>query len=581
MADAAWSNRGESVKIRRIEITNFRGIKHLKWNIPDQQLVCLIGKGDSAKTTILEAIRCTFNPQWNLPFNDSDFYLCDTGQPIRIEMLLGDLPDEFCSDQKYGAHLRGWNKITTTLRDEPEDIDEVVLSARLTVAKDLEPKWKIVTARNPEGVDFRSADRGKVNVGLIGSYSEKQLTWAAGTALAKITESDNLSESLVDATRAARNSLDGNRAVALKNFDVAAAKSEAVAKKLGVPVDDSFKAHLDLASLTIRVGGLTLHAGEMPLRQLGLGSRRMLLCGIQKENLDAQHITLFDELELGLEPHRIARLIKHIKDDATGQYFLTTHSPVVLCELTVDQLHVVHKLAGEVQVVATSGKTLDGLNIQGHIRSSAAAFLSMKVIVCEGATEVGFLRGLDNYWVAAGLDPLSYMGAVLLDANGAGKVKSLALGFKALHYDVCAVADGDAPKDFSPQDAQNLIDEAIEVLMWSDQLALEQRAMLDLPWDSVLASVKLAHELGFPVHANVHSKLGSALDADFTAWTDSPGLRKAIGNAAKAKASPWFKMISNAEAWFAVIAPAFTDAAFKQCELATKLHRLREWLDHG
>lgn len=290
------------MKIRRIEIANFRGIKSLDWKLPDQQMFCLIGKGDSAKTTILEAIRCAFSPQWNLPFNDADFYLCSTDEAIRIEVVIGDLPDEFCSEQKYGAHLRGWDKAASTLHDEPEDADELVLSARLTVAKDLEPKWKIVTARNPDGVDFRSADRAKVNVGLIGSYSEKQLTWAAGTALARITESDNLNESLVDATRAARNSLDGQRAVALKNFDAAAAKSEAVAKKLGVPVDASFKAHLDLASISIRVGGLTLHDGDMPLRQLGLGSRRILLCGIQKENLDAQHITLFDELELGLEP---------------------------------------------------------------------------------------------------------------------------------------------------------------------------------------------------------------------------------------------------------------------------------------
>ena len=344
------------MKIRKIDILNFRGIKLLEWKLPDQQVFCLIGKGDSAKTTILEAIRCTFSPQWNLPFNGSDFHLCNTDHPIRIEVVIGELPNEFCSEQKYGTHLRGWDKAAFTLHDEPEDTDEIVLSACLTVAKDLEPKWKIVTTRNPDGVDFKSADRAKVNVGLIGSYSEKQLTWAAGTALAKITESDNLSESLVDATRAARSSLDGQRAAALKNFD-AAAKSEAVAKKLGIPVDDSFKAHLDLGSINIRVGGLTLHDGDMPLRQLGLGSRRMLLCGIQKETLDAQHITLFDELELGLEPHRIARLIKHIKDDATGQYFLATHSPSVLRELTVEQLHVVHKLAGEVKVVATSGKT--------------------------------------------------------------------------------------------------------------------------------------------------------------------------------------------------------------------------------
>ncbi len=570
------------MKIRKIDILNFRGIKQLEWKLPDQPIFCLIGKGDSAKTTILEAIRCIFSPQWNLSFGDSDFHLCNTNHTIRIEVVIGELPNEFCSEQKYGAHVRGWDKVAFTLHDEPKDTDEIVLSVCLTVAKDLEPKWKIVTARNPDGVDFRSADRAKVNVGLIGDYSEKQLSWAAGTALAKITESDNLSESLVDATRAARSSLDVQRAEALKNFDEAAAKSEAVAKKLGIPVDHSYKAHLDLNSINIRVGGLTLHDGNMPLRQLGLGSRRMLLCGIQKENLDVQHITLFDELEFGLEPHRIARLIKYIKEDATGQYFLTTHSPSVLRELTAEHLHVVHKLAGEVKVVATSGKNLAGLNIQGQLRSSAEAFLSMKVVVCEGATEVGFLRGLDNYWMTTGLNPMSYFGAVLLDAHGASKVKALASAFKALHYDAYAVADGDAPKDFSPQDVEDLTQQAIEVLMWSDQLALEQRAMLDLPWASVLASVKLAAALGFSVHDNVCSKLpGAELDQDIAKWIDSPELRKAIGDAAKAKASPWFKSISDAEAWFGAIAPAFVDAAFKQRELATKLTQLRAWVEHG
>ena len=568
------------MKIRRISIQNFRGIRRLEWNLPNQHIFCLIGKGDSAKSTILEAIRCTFHPQWNLAFNDSDFHLCKTDGPIQIEVVIGDLSDAFCSEQKYGAHLRGWNKATSKLNDEPEDTDEVVLSVRLSVEKDLEPKWKVVTDRHPDGVDFRSADRAKVNVGLIGSYSEKQLTWAAGTALARITESDNLNESLVDATRAARNSLDGQRAVALKNFDAAASRSEGVAKKLGIPVDDSFKAHLDLSSISIRLGGLTLHDGDMPLRQLGLGSRRMLLCGIQKENLEEQHITLFDELELGLEPHRIARLIKHVKDDATGQYFLTTHSPSVLRELAVDQLHVVHKLAGDVEVVATAGKELEGLNIQGHVRSSAEAFLSMKIVVCEGATEVGFLRGLENHWVASGLNPLSYLGVVLLDAHGASKVKSLAMGFKALHYDVCTVADGDAPAQFSAQDAEDLRDKAIEVLIWSDQLALEQRAMLDLPWASVLESVKLAQGLGLSVHDNVRSKWMAALDSDIMKWTDSLELRKAIGDAAKSKA-PWFKTISDAQRWFETIAPAFDDPAFKQRELAAKLDRLRVWIDHG
>ena len=93
---------------------------------------------------------------------------------------------------------------------------------------------------------------------------------------------------------------------------------------------------------TFDLAAWLLHDGEMPLRQLGLGSKRMLTTGLQTQTLRAQHVTLFDEVELGLEPHRIARLIEHLKADTTGQYFLTTHSPVVLRELTVEDLHIVH-----------------------------------------------------------------------------------------------------------------------------------------------------------------------------------------------------------------------------------------------
>ncbi len=209
---------------------------------------------------------------------------------------------------------------------------ERVLTVRLTVEKDLEPRWIAVCDRSPEGVPFKQADRNKVSVGLIGAYSERQLSWATGTALAKLTEAQSLNELLANASRTARSSLDADRPVTLKNFDAAAEKSQEVAKLLGVPVLDTFRAHLDLTSINLKVGGLSLHDGDMPLRQLGLGSRRMLLCGIQTVCLEEGHITLFDEVEFGLEPHRITRLIKHIREDKRGQYFLTTHSPIVLRE---------------------------------------------------------------------------------------------------------------------------------------------------------------------------------------------------------------------------------------------------------
>lgn len=567
------------MKIRKLKIKNFRGVSELEWSLPNAGIFCLIGKGDSAKSTILEAIRYVFYPQWNLTLSDADFHKSNIDEPIVIEATIGDLVDDFCSLKKYGHHLRGWNSDTLAIVDEPDDHLENVLTVRLTVSKDLEPQWVVTCDRAPEGVQFKQADRNKVSVGLIGAFSERQLSWATGTALSKLTEAQSLNELLADASRTARSSLDVDRAQTLKNFDAAAMKSQEIARLLGVPVTDAFKAHLDLASINLKAGGLVLHDGEIPLRQLGLGSRRMLLCGIQKMGLDEGHITLFDELEFGLEPHRITRLIKHIREDQRGQYFLTTHSPTVLRELTIEELYVVHRAGGVVQVIPAAQKGLEEHGLQGKMRSSSDAFLAKKVVVCEGATEVGFLRGFDDYQVDKAKDPLSYHGVALLDVLGGSKVKGIAKAFKALHYNVAAFADADADDQFSPADAQELEGLDIPVFMWSDKLSLEERAFQDLPWADVLVSLRLARDtLQYPVRDQVASKLNRTLDNDLRNWEDSPEMRKAIGSAAKK--SGWFKDITRGDLWFRSVRPAFDDEQFAQTNLASQLNKLWAWIEN-
>lgn len=566
------------MKIRKIVVNNFRGVKALDWNVPAADIFCLIGKGDSSKSTILEAIRYVFHPQWNLTLSDSDFYQCKIADPITIEITIGSLAADFSALNKYGLYLRGWDAAAQKLFDEPDDHLESVLTARLTVEKDLEPKWAVVCDRNPDGVPFKQADRNKVGVGLIGVFSERELSWANGTALAKLTAAQSLSELLANASRTARSSLDVDRAVTLTNFDTAATKSQEIAKLLGVPVLDAYKAHLDLASINLKVGGLSLHDGEIPLRQLGLGSRRMLQCGIQKAGLEEGHITLFDELEFGLEPHRITRLIKHIREDKRGQYFLTTHSPMVLRELTVQDLHIVHSKGGVVTIVSAAEKGLEEHEVQGKIRSSAEAFLAKKVVVCEGATEVGFLRGFDDHQLENGKDPLSYHGVALLDAKGASKVKGMAIAFKKLGYNVSVLADGDAEKQFSTADAAGLVAMGIPTYVWSDKFSLEERAFVDLPWAYVLASLTLAQvELFYPLYDQVRSKYQDVLDPDIREWPDTLKLRTAIG--AAAKGAGWFKDTTRGDLWFKVVGGAFNDPVFGRTNLAVELRKLWEWAE--
>ena len=122
------------------------------------------------------------------------------------------------------------------------------------------------------------------------------------------------------------------------------------AKELGIPVGDKLKAMLDAHSVSFSGGTIALHGDDgVPLRALGVGSTRLLVAGLQRKAAKESSVLLIDELEYGLEPHRIIRLLNSIgaKETPTPiQAFLTTHSPVALRELSGEQLHVVRNLNG-------------------------------------------------------------------------------------------------------------------------------------------------------------------------------------------------------------------------------------------
>ena len=70
--------QGNSVSavIRRLEIQWFRGIQYLAW-CPSSGLNCMVGPGDSGKSTILDAIDLCLGARRTVQFADSDFYALD------------------------------------------------------------------------------------------------------------------------------------------------------------------------------------------------------------------------------------------------------------------------------------------------------------------------------------------------------------------------------------------------------------------------------------------------------------------------------------------------------------------------
>ena len=567
--------------IRHLSIRNFRGICKLDWPIPNAKILCLIGRGDSTKSTILEALRRAFYPQWNLSFDDADFYLCDPTNSIMIEAVLGDLPNEFRDLETYGHWLCGWDSRALIRTEEPGDSLEDALCIRLTVSENLEPVWSVVKNDKDEGIPFKTTDRVKVAVSLVSAISDRHLTWSRGSILSQLTETGDISLSLANAARAAKSALETRRVQDLKSFDKVAETVEKAARSLGVVVNTSYKANLDADAINVRVAGIALHDGNIPLRQLGLGSRRMLTTGLQKQVLHIPHITLFDEVEVGLEPHRISRLLQYLKEDDTGQYFLTTHSPVVLRELTIADLHIVHCNNGHIDVVSANKPAIAD-SIQGKIRKDAEAFLAPKIIVCEGATEVGFMRGLDEHWITSeGKDSLAYCGVALFDANGASNIKDIADILKILGYDVAVLADSDEPAHFSDVHAQELSNAGITVARWSGAVSIEERIFADLSWSGVLASFNVARTIWSDDNRlldQIASQYGHGFDRTFKKWTDSLQLRTALGKAAKS--SGWFKRQNRSREWAIAISGYLDDSGISGSDLVIQLTRLRGWIDH-
>ena len=91
-------------RIRRLIISNFRSIQALDW-VPAPGINCLIGPGDSGKSSILDAIDLCVGARRGGTFGDMDFFALNVETPITISVTLGDLPVSLMDIDVYGEFL--------------------------------------------------------------------------------------------------------------------------------------------------------------------------------------------------------------------------------------------------------------------------------------------------------------------------------------------------------------------------------------------------------------------------------------------------------------------------------------------
>jgi putative ATP-dependent endonuclease of the OLD family len=538
-------------RIRKIEISRFRGIKEFSW-LPSAGINCLIGPGDSGKSSLLDAIDLCLGARRNIQFSDADFYKLDVATPISISLAIGELDDALKSMDAYGMFLRGFDAATGKIEDEPEKDAETILTLTLTVASDLEPSWTLVSDRATAQNLTRNlnwGDRVRLAPTRIGAMAEFNLGWRRGSVLNRLSdERADTSAALAKAGRDARAAF-GDEAE--KQLGETLGIVSATAKGLGIPIGERVKAMLDTHSVSFSGGTISLHDDSgVPLRGLGTGSTRLLIAGLQRKAADQSTIILVDELEHGLEPHRINRLLGSLgakEKRPPLQAFVTTHSPVALRELSGSQLFVMRGL-GDKHEVRNVGTDDD---IQSTIRLYPDSFLAPSVIVCEGASEVGLVRGIDQYRVANGHSAIGALGVALVDSGGgdADKPFQRAGAFHALGYRVAVMRDDDKKPTEAVEKAFK--DAGGKVIAWRDGRALEDELFLSLTNEGVNSLIRRAVELHGEDLINEHIKSVSKNTKDLNAIQSesvfdciSPESRAILGKAARTRKAGWFKSVT-------------------------------------
>jgi len=561
-------------RIRHIDIRNFRCIQQMVW-VPSPGVNCLIGPGDSGKSSILDAIDFCLGARKAVAFTDADFYKLDVETPISITVTVGELDDALKSIETYGNYVRSFNAFTGLLEDEPAAGAETVLTINLKVGSDLDPVWTLVSERAETQGQARFltwSDRARLSPTRIGALADHNLAWRRGSVLNRLSEERaDTSAALAKAGRDARAAF-GELADAQLGETLKIVTE--TAKLLGIPVGDKLKAMLDAHSVSFNGGAIALHDDDgVPLRALGIGSTRLLLAGLQRRAAENATVILIDELEYGLEPHRIIRLLGSIgaKDPHPPlQAFITTHSPVALRELRGDQLYVVRKRGTlhSAQVVGTDPA------IQGTIRVTPDAFLAPAVLVCEGASEVGLLRGLDQFHVANNFRSMTAEGVALVDAGGCDNIYRRANAFAALNYDVAVLRDDDKQPLAATEQAFSA--SGRPVFCWRPGRALEDELFASLSG----AAVGQLLERAVSLHGEdyIGGNIGSASNGQL----NLAGCRAAVTPASRlslalaARRSGWFKSVTwMEEAARDIVGPDLVNAdpIFRE-----RIHSVLNWI---
>lgn len=401
----------EAAIIHQIRIKRFRGIEDLVWN-PAPGMNVILGGGDVGKTTILEAIALLFSPSNWLILSEADYWQRDTDAGFLVQAVISLPPSTEISQQPKFVWPWEWNGKNAVPPIAPTDDDDdiptpvkPVYRLQVSGSAELEINWEIVQPN--EEVDLLSAAvRRKIGIVRLSGEdrNDRDLRLVYGSALDRLLSDKglrarigqqvseiNLQDKLSDEAKQALVKLDNSL------------KTESLPNKLelGLTTSQGLSIGALIGLLAESEDGVAL-----PLTSWGAGTRRMATLQIAAATEAETRITVIDEIERGLEPYRVRKLVKSLQAQPT-QNFITTHSAIAIGAADAAHLWYLdrNQNIGELQRA----------KIARQQDRDPETFLSRLAIIAEGPTEVGFV----SYMLERAIDgDLLDLGVRVCDGQG-------------------------------------------------------------------------------------------------------------------------------------------------------------------
>ena len=208
-------------------------------------------------------------------------------------------------------------------------------------------------------------------------------------------------------------------------------------------------------------------------------------------------------------------------------------------------------------------------------RGSARAI----VVICEGASEIGLLRGLDQYRWTVPKPSLAAMGVALVNGNEINQVFQRANAFRALGYRAAVLRDDDVQPAVEP--VERFLADAAKVTAWRAGRTLEDELFLSLSDNAVLKLLALAVNLHGEEMVDAHIRSasnGSATLANCQASVTAE-LRANLGKAARSKKAGWYKSVT----WMEQVARDIVAPDLNGCDpaFAQIVYDLFTWMENG